>query len=44
MELVRERVSVIENKNTDFNANSKKQAAWADLLNRYGFVKINTMH
>ncbi|CAG4975290.1 unnamed protein product [Parnassius apollo] len=32
MYLVRERVSVIENKNTDTNTNSKKLAAWADLL------------
>ncbi|CAG4986067.1 unnamed protein product [Parnassius apollo] len=32
MDLVRERVSVIENKNTDTNTNSKKLAAWADLL------------
>ncbi|XP_045783972.1 uncharacterized protein LOC123880103 isoform X2 [Maniola jurtina] len=35
MELVRERVAVIENKNTDTNTNSKKQAAWADLLNSF---------
>ncbi|CAK1604081.1 unnamed protein product [Parnassius mnemosyne] len=32
MDLVRERVSVIENKNTDTNTNSKKLAKWADLL------------
>ncbi|CAG5043982.1 unnamed protein product [Parnassius apollo] len=32
MDLVRERVSVIENKNTDTNTSSKKLAAWADLL------------
>ncbi|CAG5038633.1 unnamed protein product [Parnassius apollo] len=32
IDLVRERVSVIENKNTDTNTNSKKLAAWADLL------------
>ncbi|CAG5038832.1 unnamed protein product [Parnassius apollo] len=32
MDLVRERVSVIENQNTDTNTNSKKLAAWADLL------------
>ncbi|CAG5006313.1 unnamed protein product [Parnassius apollo] len=32
MDCVRERVSVIENKNTDTNTNSKKLAAWADLL------------
>ncbi|XP_045769906.1 uncharacterized protein LOC123870592 isoform X3 [Maniola jurtina] len=35
MKLVRERVAVIENKNTDTNTNSKKQAAWADLLNSF---------
>ncbi|CAG5002038.1 unnamed protein product [Parnassius apollo] len=32
MDLVRERVLVIESKNTDTNTNSNKLAAWADLL------------
>ncbi|XP_063824436.1 uncharacterized protein LOC135088214 [Ostrinia nubilalis] len=35
MDLVRERVSIIENKNTDTNTNSKKLAAWADLLTSF---------
>ncbi|KAI8430402.1 hypothetical protein MSG28_000685 [Choristoneura fumiferana] len=38
-ELVRERVGIIENKNTDTNTNRRKVAAWADLLNSFNIMR-----
>ncbi|XP_075984953.1 uncharacterized protein LOC142982377 [Anticarsia gemmatalis] len=37
-QLVKERVSILENKNTDTKTNSKKVAAWQDLLTNFNNV------